>query len=43
MSFVSPKLVIWNGPMGVFELDSFCNGTKGVAAALARSNQIHIL
>nr|WP_259549387.1 phosphoglycerate kinase [Heyndrickxia oleronia] len=29
------KLVIWNGPMGVFELDSFANGTKGVAAALA--------
>ncbi|WP_342540928.1 phosphoglycerate kinase [Heyndrickxia sp. FSL K6-6286] len=31
------KLVIWNGPMGVFELDSFANGTKGVAAALAEA------
>ncbi len=29
------KLVIWNGPMGVFELESFANGTKGVAQALA--------
>ncbi|WP_066058817.1 phosphoglycerate kinase [Robertmurraya korlensis] len=31
------KLVIWNGPMGVFELDSFANGTKAVAEALAAS------
>ncbi|WP_404404725.1 phosphoglycerate kinase [Jeotgalibacillus malaysiensis] len=29
------KLVIWNGPMGVFELDSFANGTKAVGQALA--------
>ncbi|MFS0863974.1 phosphoglycerate kinase [Fredinandcohnia sp. 179-A 10B2 NHS] len=29
------KLVIWNGPMGVFELETFANGTKGVAQALA--------
>jgi len=29
------KLVIWNGPMGVFELAPFENGTKSVALALA--------
>ncbi|WP_406686277.1 phosphoglycerate kinase [Rossellomorea vietnamensis] len=29
------KLVIWNGPMGVFELETFANGTKAVAEALA--------
>ncbi|MBM7661515.1 phosphoglycerate kinase [Bacillus mesophilus] len=29
------KLVMWNGPMGVFELESFANGTKAVAQALA--------
>jgi len=29
------KLVIWNGPMGVFELDAFSNGTKAVGQALA--------
>ncbi|MFJ7848173.1 phosphoglycerate kinase [Peribacillus sp. NPDC097206] len=29
------KLVIWNGPMGVFEFDKFANGTKAVAKALA--------
>ncbi|WP_342399483.1 phosphoglycerate kinase [Weizmannia sp. FSL W8-0676] len=29
------KLVIWNGPMGVFEMDEYANGTKGIAEALA--------
>lgn len=31
----SSKLVIWNGPMGVFEYEKFADGTKGVADALA--------
>ncbi|WP_339214010.1 phosphoglycerate kinase [Ornithinibacillus sp. FSL M8-0202] len=31
------KLVIWNGPMGVFELNVFANGTKAVAEALAET------
>ncbi|WP_349408553.1 phosphoglycerate kinase [Pseudalkalibacillus sp. SCS-8] len=31
------KLVIWNGPMGVFEIDTFANGTMSVAKALADS------
>jgi phosphoglycerate kinase len=31
------KLVIWNGPMGVFEMDLFANGTKAVAEALAKA------
>ncbi len=29
------KLIIWNGPMGVFEMDKFANGTKTVADAMA--------
>ncbi|MBS4195303.1 phosphoglycerate kinase [Lederbergia citri] len=29
------KLVIWNGPMGVFEMEPFANGTKAIAEALA--------
>jgi len=29
------KTVFWNGPMGVFEWDSFAGGTRGVAEALA--------
>lgn len=32
---VQSKLVIWNGPMGVFELDPFAWGTKSIATALA--------
>ncbi|GGM36162.1 phosphoglycerate kinase [Paraliobacillus quinghaiensis] len=32
------KLVIWNGPMGVFELEPFSKGTIGVAKALAETN-----
>jgi phosphoglycerate kinase len=29
------KTVVWNGPMGVFEIDSFAAGTLGVAKAVA--------
>jgi len=32
------KLVIWNGPMGVFEMNAFAGGTKAVAEALAKTN-----
>ncbi|MBY0090473.1 phosphoglycerate kinase [Priestia megaterium] len=35
------KLVIWNGPMGVFELDAFANGTKAVAEALAEATETY--
>ncbi|WP_316572334.1 phosphoglycerate kinase [Neobacillus sp. YIM B06451] len=35
------KLVIWNGPMGVFEFDKFANGTKAVAEALAESESTY--
>jgi len=31
----SAKTVFWNGPMGVFEIDAFANGTKQVAQALS--------
>ena len=29
------KTVVWNGPMGVFEMESFANGTIGVCEAIA--------
>lgn len=35
------KLVIWNGPMGVFEFDRFAKGTKAVAEALAESEDVY--
>lgn len=31
------KTVLWNGPMGVFEMSSFENGTKTVANAVAKA------
>jgi phosphoglycerate kinase len=35
------KLVIWNGPMGVFEIDKFAEGTKAVAQALADASDTY--
>ncbi|KZE44346.1 phosphoglycerate kinase [Brevibacillus parabrevis] len=32
---VGAKTVVWNGPMGVFEMDAFAAGTIGVAKAMA--------
>ena len=35
--------VVWNGPMGVFEMDNFAKGTKAVAEALADCDAITII
>ncbi|MDQ0157073.1 phosphoglycerate kinase [Robertmurraya andreesenii] len=35
------KLVIWNGPMGVFEMNKFAGGTRAVAEALAEANDTY--
>ena len=32
------RMVLWNGPMGVFEMDNFSKGTKGVAIAVAAAS-----
>jgi phosphoglycerate kinase len=31
------KTILWNGPMGVFEMDKFAKGTSSVAQAIARA------
>ncbi len=31
------KTILWNGPMGVFEMEKFENGTKAIALAVAES------
>ncbi len=37
------KTVVWNGPMGVFEMGTFAAGTFGVAEALAESEVTSII
>ena len=37
------QVVIWNGPMGVFEWDAFSLGTKAVAEALTKTKGISIV
>ena len=37
------KLIIWNGPMGVFEMEPFAGGTKRVAQAMAETEGYTII
>lgn len=37
------KTVVWNGPMGVFEMSNFANGTKQVAKAIAETDCVSII
>ena len=37
------KTIFWNGPMGIFEIDEFAQGTIGVAKAVAASGAISIV
>ena len=33
----SSKTILWNGPMGVFEMEKFANGTKKIADAVVKA------
>ena len=37
------KTIVWNGPMGVFEIDQFAEGTLEIARAVAGSNAVSIV
>jgi len=37
------KTIVWNGPMGVFEIDQFAQGTLEVARAVAASSAVSIV
>lgn len=36
---INSKSLVWNGPMGVFELSSFANGTSQIAEAVVKATQ----
>ena len=40
--FKAAKTILWNGPVGVFEVDSFGNGTKELSLAIAQSDAFSI-
>jgi phosphoglycerate kinase len=37
------KTVFWNGPMGVFEIEAFAQGTLGVARAIAQADAFSVV
>lgn len=36
---LNSKTILWNGPMGVFEMDKFQKGTKSIALAIAEATK----
>ena len=37
------KTIVWNGPMGCFEMDKFAAGTMGVCKAVADADAVSII
>jgi len=37
------KMIIWNGPMGVFEVAKFASGSRAVAQAVAQSSAFSVV
>jgi phosphoglycerate kinase len=37
------KTIVWNGPMGVFEIDKFAEGTRKIAEAMAQSEAVTVI
>jgi phosphoglycerate kinase len=43
MAIKSAKTIVWNGPLGVFEMAPFAKGTEGVAKAVVASGALSIV
>ena len=37
------KTIVWNGPMGIFEMENFSKGTKEIAQAIVESDAVSIV
>ena len=37
------KTIVWNGPMGVFEMPNFAKGTNAVAEAMAEADAVTVI
>jgi phosphoglycerate kinase len=42
-TIAAAKTIVWNGPMGVFELEPFGDGTRGVATAIAGASAYSVV
>lgn len=37
-TIINSRMILWNGPMGVFEMDNFAKGTKAIAIAVSAAS-----
>ena len=42
-ALASSKTIVWNGPMGVFEMAAFADGTRAVAQAMVDSDAMTVV